>query len=283
MKLSSFFCLLLLIATLLVSCTSSTNNNPASVQATQPEIKITGAATPYPAIKVLAAAYKGNTNITFLPPSQSIGGIAGVKNGLADIGSLTRKLKPEEDDGSLVYRELARDALLVATNPSVKGVTNLATEDLKAIYSGAVTNWQDLGGPDGTIIVLDRPEDESAKRLLRQYYLGKDLKNSPEVVILRHESELIATIQDTPYSIGAFSLAYAISHQLPVNYLQINGVEPTAENVQTGKYPMVRILALTWSQTPSESAQKFLDFAFSKTGAKYLSNSGFVPSNQEQD
>ena len=185
MKLSSFFCLILPIATLLVSCTPS-NNNPAGVQATQSEIKITGAATPYPAIKVLATAYEGNTNMIFLPPSQSIGGITGVKNGLADIGSLTRKLKPDEDDGSLVYRELARDALLVATHPSVKGVTNLATEDLKAIYSGAVTNWQDLGGPDGTIIVLDRPEDESAKRLLRQYYLGKDLKNSPEVVILRH-------------------------------------------------------------------------------------------------
>jgi len=277
-------CLFLAIAALSVSCTPNGNHDsPPAVQPAQQEIKITGAATPYPAMKVLATAYGANTNnsnITFLPSSQSASGIAGVKSGLADIGTLTRKLKSGENDGSLVYQELARDALVVATNPSVTGVTNLQTEDLKAIYSGAVTNWQDLGGPDATIVVLDRPEDESAKRLLRQHYLGKELKNSPEVVILRHEKELIATIQNTPHSIGAFSLAYAISNQLPVNRLRLNGVEPTSANVQSGKYPMVRTLALVWSPTLSDDTQKFLDFTFSETGAKHLLNSGFVPSSK---
>jgi len=270
------FCLLG-IAALSVSCTPNTKNNPTSVQPAQQEIRITGAATPYPAMKVLAAAYE-DTKISFLPPSQSVSGIAGVKNGLTDIGTVTRKLKPEEDDSSLVYQEFARDALVVATHPSVEGVTNLQTKELRAIYSGTVTNWQDVGGPNAKIVVLDRPEDESAKRLLRQHYLGKELKNAPEAVILRHEKELIATIRDTPHSIGAFSLAYAISNQLPVNRLHLNGVEPTPENVGSGKYPMVRTLALVWNQTPSQSTQKFIDFAFSEAGAKHLLNSGFVPS-----
>ncbi|NES21752.1 MAG: hypothetical protein F6K41_23215 [Symploca sp. SIO3E6] len=174
--LPSAFCLLLAIAALSLSCTPNSNHhNPAAVQPAQSEIKVTGASTPYPAMKILAAAYGTNANnsdITFLPSSQSASGIAGVKSGLADIGTLTRKLKSGEDDGSLVYRELARDALVVATHPSVARVTNLSTEDLKAIYSGAVTNWQELGGPDAKIVVLDRPEDESAKRLLRQVMLA---------------------------------------------------------------------------------------------------------------
>ncbi|NEP11443.1 MAG: phosphate ABC transporter substrate-binding protein [Symploca sp. SIO2C1] len=278
MKLNTLL-IVVLTSVLSVSCTPNTNNdNPPGVQPAQQEIKITGAATPYPAMKALAVAYEGKTKISFLPSSQSASGIGGVKNELAEIGTVTRKLKPEENDGSLVYREFARDALVVATHSSVEGVTNLATEDLKAIYSGAVTNWQDVGGQNATIVVLDRPEDESAKRLLRQHYLGKELKNAPDAVILRHEKELIATIRDTPYSIGAFSLASALANQLPVNHLRLNGVEPTSENVQLGKYPMVRTLALVWSTTASDSTQKFLDFAFSEAGAKHLLNSGFVPS-----
>lgn len=287
MKLNTWFTLALGTSiAMLVSCTPNTTNKATNVEQAQQEIKITGAGSPYPAMKVLAAAYEAkteNTVITFLPKSQSPGGIAGAKDKLVDLGTVTRTLKPEEDDGSLVYREIAKDGLVVATNPSVVGVTNLQTEQLKAIYSGKVTNWQKLGGPDATIIVLDRHEDESAKKLLRKYYLGSDLKNAPEAVILRHEADLIAAVQSTPYSIGAFSLAYAIANQLPVNRLSLDGVEPTPENIQSGKYTMARRLGIVYPQTPSDNAQTFIDFAFSKEGGNHLLESGFIPSSQEQE
>ncbi len=269
------------IATLSVGCTPN-----VTAPQTQQEIKLTGAATPYPAMKALAAAYESeaeNVKITFLPPSQSSSGIAGVKEGLVDLGTVTRKPKPDEDDGTLVYREVARDALTVATHPDVEGVTDLKTEDLKAIYSGETRNWQQIGGPDAQIVVLDRAEDESAKRLLRKHYLGKDLKNASDAVILRHESELIKAVTDTPYSIGAFSLAYAISHQLTANRLSLDGVAPTLENVQSGQYQMVRNLGIVSNPTPSETSQKFIDFIFSDAGAKTLKKAGFVPADPPQE
>ncbi len=132
--------------------------------------------------------------------------------------------------------------------------------------------------PNEEIVVLDRPEDESAKRLLRKYYLGKELKNAPKVVIMRYEPELINALQNTPYSIGAFSLAYTISNKLPVNRLSLNGIEPTPENIKSGKYKMVRSIGVVWDKKPSEATQKYLDFVFSKKGADILNNSGFVPS-----
>lgn len=269
----------------LPSCTPNANNPPAATQVqTQPEIKITGAATPYPALQILADAYKAkveNLQMVFLPSNQTQGGIVGVQEGLVDLGTVTRPLKPEEENGQLEYREIAKDALLVATHPSVEGVENLTTEQLKAIYSGQVTNWQEVGGPDTEIVLLDRPEDESAKKLLRQHYLGEDLQNSPDAVILRDESDLIATVQSTPSSIGAFSLAYAISHDLPVNRLKINGVEPNPENVRSGQYPMVRTLGIVYKPHPSESISGFLDLASSSEGSQMLLKSGFVPSTQE--
>lgn len=147
---------------------------------TQEELKISGSTSTYAVVKILADAYASKTKnikFTFLPPSQSESTIAGVKEGLLDLGSVSKQLTPEELENKLEYREIAKDALLVATHPSVTGVKNLKTDQLKAIYSGAVTNWKQIGGPDAKIIVLDRPEDESAKRLLRKYYLGADRKS----------------------------------------------------------------------------------------------------------
>ncbi len=265
----------------LPSCTSNTTTQ-AEIK-TQQEIKITGSSSTHAATKTLADAYEAqnpNVKLTFLPKSQSEGGISGVKKGLVDVGSISRKLKPEEDDGSAIYKELATDGLVVATHESVKGVSNLQTSQIKAIYSGAVTNWRELGGPDAEIVVLDRPEDESAKKLLREYYLGK-IKNAPKAAIMRHEPELINALQNTPYSIGAFSLAYTISNKLPVNRLSLNNVEPTQENIKSGKYKMVRHIGIVRGKQPSATTQEFLDFIFGEKGVEILNNSGFIPSTQK--
>ena len=264
----------------LPSCTS--NNTTQAEVTTQQKIKIAGSSSTYAAMKILADAYTSenqSVNLIFLPKGQSGGAIAGVTQGLADVAGVSRKFNAKEKYSPVIYKELAKDGLLVATHPSVKGVSNLTTSQLKAIYSGAVTNWQQLGGENAEIVVLDRPEDESGKRLLREYYLGKELKNAPKAVIMRHEPDLINTLQNTPHSIGAFSLAYAISNKLPVNRLSLNGIEATPENIKSGKYKMIREIGLVKKEKPSATTQEFVDFVFSQKGSKFLNNSGFVSSN----
>ncbi|BBD58602.1 phosphate ABC transporter periplasmic phosphate-binding protein [Nostoc sp. HK-01] len=127
-------------------------------------------------------------------------------------------------------------------------------------------------------LVLDRPEDESAKKLLRKYYLGQD-KSTTKAVILNKEGELIDTLQSTPYSIGAFSLAYSAINQLPVNRLKLNGIEPNKDNFTNGKYQMVRHLGVIWQKAPTPTTQKFIDFIFSSEGHKLLQDKSFIPSN----
>jgi phosphate transport system substrate-binding protein len=272
------------LSSIITGCSGSqTATNPTEIK-TQQEINVSGSSSTYVAMKLLAKAYEtkvSHVKVTFLPKSQSSAAITAVKKGIVDIGAISHQLKPKENDGSIVYREVAKDALVVATHPSVKGVTNLQTSQLQAIYSGKFTNWRQLGGPDTKIVLLDRPEDESAKKLLRQYYLGKELKNSPEAVIMRQEPELINALQNTPYSIGTFSLAYAISNKLPVNRLSLNGVEPTSANIEAGKYQMVRHIGAVWSKKSSATTQGFFDFVFSPEGSNLLSQSAFIPSPQK--
>ena len=281
MKSRIFATILIAISTTyLYSCTARTEN-PTEDVARQEEVKLIGSSSTYPALKGLAKAYQEESKtaeVTFLPKSQSESAIVAVKKGIVDLGSVSKKLEQEEESEAIKYQELAKDALIVATHPSVEGVTDLETEELKGIYSGEITNWQEVGGPDQEIIVVDRPEDESGKRLLREYYLGQELENAPEAVIMRHEGELITAVKDTPYSIGAFSLANAITNDLPVNRLSLNGVEPTADNVEAGEYEMVRHIGLVYNSEPSSETQNFLDFMFSEAGAEELRQKGFIPS-----
>ncbi|MDF0553781.1 substrate-binding domain-containing protein [Kamptonema sp. UHCC 0994] len=269
----------------LTSCAPVTTAQKNVETQSQQTLKISGSGSVYPALKVLTKAYEKkvkNTEIIFLPENQSAGGIAGVKNSLVDIGALSSQLKAEENNGQLTYHEIAKDALMVATHQSVKGVKNLQTKDLQGIYSGAIANWQDLGGPDAKIVVLDRPEDESAKKLLRKYYLGKDLKITSSAVLMSQEAELIKAVQDTPNSIGYFSLAYATANNLSVNRLSLDNIAPTVENVKAGKYQMVRTIGIVFKTTPSQTAQGFIDFVSSQEAGTDLLQSGFVPSTAKK-
>jgi phosphate transport system substrate-binding protein len=266
----------------LPSCIPTTATSPSSTQTVADEqgrVRLGGSSSSKFILKTIATAYENSTQAKaiVLEPGQSESVVLGVKQGLADIGAVSKTLKPTDLGDALTSRVIATDALLVATHPSVTGIKNLTTKDLKGIYSGQITNWKALGGPDAKIIVLDRPEDESAKKLLRKHYLGADLKTSPDAIVLRKEGELVAAIQSTAYSIGAFSLATAIAHQLPVNSLSLNAIEPTHANIQAGKYGMVRQIGLVWKKNPTAETQKLIDFAFSPEGLQHLRQIGLLP------
>jgi phosphate transport system substrate-binding protein len=256
---------------------ATTSSSTTAASNAQASLKVGSGSSTIDLLKTLKTAYESTSKkeqINLLEPAQSENIVAGVKQGVVDVGVITKNL---EDDTTIEYRHVAKDALLVATHSSVTGVKNLTTENLKAIYSGSATNWKQFGGPDAAIVVLDRPEDESAKRLLRKHYLGKDLQNAPKAVVLRKEGELIQTLQSTPNSIGAFSLAYTTSHNLPVNRLSLNNIEPTLENLKTGKYLMVRTIGVVWSKAPSDATQSFVNYILSQTGNTVLEQAGFAP------
>jgi phosphate transport system substrate-binding protein len=265
-----------------VKSTDLTNSNQVTSQAdsqAQTIIKIGGSSSTVTVLKLLAKVYQSQNKtvkIEFISNNQSEGAIAALKSDIIDIAGSSHQLKLEEDNGKIQYREFAQDLLVVATNNSVKGVTNLSTKQLKAIYKGDITNWRELGGTDANIVVLDRPEDESAKKLLRKYYLGEE-KTTTKAVILNKEGELIETLQITPNSIGTFSLASSLINKLPVNHLSLNGVGPKTQNFASSQYQMVRHLGIIWEKAPSASAQGFIDFIFSSEGGKLLQNNGFIP------
>jgi phosphate transport system substrate-binding protein len=264
------------------SKTSATADPASSTQAsTQTIIRIGGSTSTVNLLNLLERNFTStvqDVGITQLEPGQSESILEGIRLRVVDLGAISKSaLKVGKNDKDLESREIAQDLLTVATHPTVIGVKNLTTADLKGIYSGTITNWQELGGPDAKIVLLDRPDDESAKQILRKYYLGADLPNSPEAVVFRKEGELIQAVQVTPYSIGAFSLAYATMHQLPVQRLSLNGIAPKRENFEAGRYPMVRTIAIVWHKQPSEVTQRLVQYISSPAASRVMEEAGFIP------
>ena len=250
------------------------------------EIVISGSGSGYEPLKILASAYEEkhpDIQIIFNPSNQTSGGVQGVKDGVIDIGSVSRELNLEEQHG-INYQTYAKDLLVVATHRDVTGVTNLTTEELNGIYSGQITNWQEVGGLDVEILVLDRAEDETAKLLLREYYFGLNLPMSPAAVILQKEKEVTETLQTTANTIGPMSLVKARNTALPVNILSLDGIEPNSKNTQNGKYQMSRSMGIIWNPHTklSQATKDFIEFVSSQEAANILENAGYVPLNSSK-
>ncbi|OUC13976.1 MAG: phosphate ABC transporter substrate-binding protein [Alkalinema sp. CACIAM 70d] len=278
----------------LTSCNSSplvnrpgseqSQGNPSQSNQSQVQsptiVKVAASSSTSLLLEILAEAYQAKVQtvkIEFATSNQSGSSIAAVGDNLVDIAGSSHPLKPEENNGKLQYREVAKDPLMVATHSSVTGVKNLSKAQLQGIYSGAIQNWKELGGPDAAIVVLDRPEDESAKKLLRKHYLGETPTTS-KAIILKKEGELIQSLRETPYSIGAFSHAYSLIKQVPVNPLRLDDTEPSVENGRKGTYPMLRQMGIIWNKQPSSATAGFVEFIFSPEAEKLLQSKGFIPS-----
>lgn len=241
-------------------------------------IKISGSGTCKPLVEILAKEYSKShpeVKIRFLPSTHSKGGIEGVAQGLLDIGLVSRDLKPEEKALGLTYLPLSSDGLAIATHNSTK-IKNLTTQQVRDIYSGKIKSWGELGAANAPIVVLDRNEDESAKIILRQYVLGKNLPVTRTATVMYYESDMVEALERTPNTIGYLSLGYALSRKLPINLVSLDGAAPTVENILEGKYRVVRPLGVVYKKLTPQ-AKKLIDFFKSEEAKELMIKNGFAP------
>lgn len=240
--------------------------------------RVSGSGTCRPLVEMLTDAYEAQDKgvaFSYLPGLHSGGGIRGVANGDLDIGMVSRELTDEEKRLGLRYTPLSSDGLIIAAHRDV-AVRGLTTAQVKAIYAGEVTNWSEVGGPDLAITVLDRNEDESAKIILREYVIG-DLKVTPRAVNLFYEQDMVDGLEKTPGAIGYFSLGYALSRDVPVRRLKLDGIDGTVANIRNGSYRVIRPLGVVTEQRAPASVSGFLKWATSKQAMELIESKGYAP------
>lgn len=205
-------------------------------------------------------------------------GIAALINGTTDICNASRPITPEE---ALKLRErygvsgvqvtVARDGLMVYLNKS-NPVENLTLEQLRGIYTGVITNWSEVGGPDHKIIVYGRENNSGTYAyFLEEVLQGKAFSSS--VQSLPGTSAVVHAIAKDKYGVGYGGTAYAAG----IKAAMIEGVSPTKENVAARSYPLGRDLYIYMRFQPSGKTKRFIDWVLSPEGQKIVRDVGYYP------
>ncbi len=248
-------------------------------QEVKERIRVLGSASVVPLVRLLAQEferYHPEVEMVFLPETHTKGGLAATREGDADIGLLSRGLTPEESKFGLQYLHLTQDGLVFATHKGVR-LENVTRQQLIEIYSGKITNWQQVGGENKPITVLDRPEHTSPKITLRSQLFGEDTGVTKSAVLLERPSQMSESLTAIPYSIGYTSLGEVFSSDLDVNVLNVDGIHPTPSNVKKNLYPFSRPFGIVINPTPSREVMKFVDFVYSNSALRLIEANGYTP------
>ena len=200
-------------------------------------------------------------------------GVEAVLNGTADIGNSSRNLKDEEKEKGAVENIVAIDGIAVVVDPA-NGVADLTREQLADVYTGKINNWKDLGGSDAPIVVVGR-ESGSGTRGAFEELLGLEdaCKYSNE---LDSTGAVMAKVASTPGSIGYVSLDVLDD---TVKALNLEGAEPTEENIKAGSYFLSRPFVMATKgdlSQQSELVQALFAYLQSDEGAELVKSVGLI-------
>ena len=208
-------------------------------------------------------------------PTGSGAGITGATDKTLDIGLSSRALKDDEKndvDGTVV----ALDGIAIIVNKGSK-VTDLTVDQLKQMFTGEITNWKDVGGDDGEIVLVGREAGSGTRDGFESIVDVKDsCKYAQE---LTATGAVISAVEANPLAIGYASLS-AVGDTVAM--VTVEGVECSEDTVKDGSYKIQRpfVFVTNKSVTLSEQAQAFVDFATSKDAADLIRTAGAVPVNE---
>jgi len=274
-----FVAAVLMGAVMLSSCSNSQNTNgkkgkPASVK----KLVLTGSSTVAPLAAEIAKRFESlnpGTRVD-VQAGGSSRGVRDARSGLADIGMVSRDLKKNERD--LLNFTIARDGVSIIVN-SKNPVTALNDGQIVEIYTDRINNWEDVGGSNAPITVVNKAEGHSTLELFLKHFHLKNSDVKADVIIGGNEQG-IKTVAGNLNAVGYVSIGtaeYDASHGVSIKLLPAGGVKASIESVRNGSFPLARPLNLVTKTRPEGLVKQFIDFATSSKVNDIINEQYFVP------
>jgi len=220
-------------------------------------------------------------------------GIADLINGANDLGNSSRKIKDEEletaKSAGVEVKEyvVLYDGIAVIVSKNIE-VSELSIQQLSDIYTGKITNWSDVGGPDTEIVAVARDSASGTGEyfLERVVMLKKTVEDndySELCLRLQSNADIVNQVSGNENCIGYIGLGYLESAASGSNTVAVvaedadSGIVASVDSVKDGSYPISRELYVyANSNKMSEIATAFVDFMLSDEGQIIGEDSGFV-------
>jgi phosphate transport system substrate-binding protein len=206
-------------------------------------------------------------------------GIKALTEGLCDVAMASRDIKKTEVEQGRAKNvnptriTVAVDALVPVVHPS-NPVSGLSAAQLRGIYSGAVTNWKDLGGKEGKIVVISRDTSSGTYETWEQLIMNNE-KVAPSSLMQASNGAVVQAVSKNRLAIGYIGFGYL---NASLKKIDVNGITATAASALAKEWPIARDLYLFTNGTPSGAVKKFVDYLLDpKKGQKAVAETGFIP------
>ena len=255
----------LLIATLMTGCASKKNNN----------ITIVGSTAMQPMIEMAAEEFQHHSKVRITVQGGGSGtGLSQVQAGAVAIGNsdIFAQQQPGIKAEKLQDNKVAVVGIAPVVNKKV-GIDNLSMEQLKGIFTGKYTNWKQVGGKNQKIIVINRAQGSGT----RKAFESDVLKGESAIKAQEQDSSGMVRqiVADTPGAISYVAFSYVSDD---VDTLNVNGVEPTDENVTTNHWKIWAYEHMYTKGEPNKLVKEFLDYTLSaEVQGKIVSQLGYIP------
>lgn len=212
-------------------------------------------------------------------------GLTQVAEKQVDIGNsdvfAEEKLKDADAEKAktLVDHQVAVVGIAAVANPQV-GVDTLTKQQLVDIFTGKVTNWKDVGGADQKIQIINRPASSGTRATFENFALGTKTEDLPGSIQEDSSGTVKKMIGETPGAIGYLALSYLDE---TVKTLSLDGVEPSVDNVISGKYPVWAYEHMYTNGEPNETVKAFLDYFMTDDVQNGdVTELGYIPASKMQ-
>lgn len=211
-------------------------------------------------------------------------GIAALINGSTDIAEASRPMKQQEKDQAKARHgkevaeiPVALDGLTIYVHQN-SSLEKISLTQVKAIYTGALANWQQLGGPSSPIIAYGRENNSGTYAFFKEHVLMNE-DFAPEVLSLPGTAAVINAVSKDTNAIGYGGIAYAKGAKTLAVSKDANSpaFKDSMENVASGKYPLSRNLYFYTLGQPSGEVKAFVDWVLSTEGQIVCKEVGYYP------
>ena len=239
-------------------------------------INIVGSTSVQPVAEKLAQAYMKehpNVKINVQGGGSSVG-ITSAQKGTAQIGTSSSKLKANESEGLTQYL-IGKDGIVIAVNTK-NSVSGLTTAQVKSIFAGNTTNWNEVGGSSGTINLITREDGSGTRKAFEELVMNKTANITKSAIVQSSTEAVKQSVSQDPNAIGYISLANLDSS---VKALKINGVAPSEATVADGTYTVQRPFLFLTKGPATGQVKEFIDWVLSPEGQAIVKSEKVVPVN----
>jgi len=203
----------------------------------------------------------------------SLQGIIAVKRGAIDLAAISRELSSEEDDAESNSFLIARSNISIIVHPD-SPIKNMSQNQVSNIFSGQITNWQQVGGSNAPINIVSRKRGSNTRKFVEDVVLaGSEITATAKEV--DSTRQLAAAVANDIYAIG-YIAAKNDSGGAVVCSIDIDGVVASHITVLSGRYPYTNSFYLLFSGEQAGIKFDFIRFVRSPAGQALVTKQGFV-------